>query len=231
MKLSASFIRAALVAVLGLGIAAVPVLASAQDAGAADHGFRSDCHGHGFRGHHRGHEMRRMLSQLDLTANQQAEIKAILQTQRQRAQQIRAQGPSEQTRDAFWALRKETRRLVREALTPAQQAKLDQLQAARRAEKLDHVVARMTEGLSLSSTQARQVRNILEKAQARRQQILQSHRGDDAQRAAMQTLRQRTRDAMGQVLTPDQRAKLQQFWQHRHGHHGGAGSWGGPDGR
>lgn len=137
-------------------------------------------HGHG---RHRGHRhgMRHLMRQLDLSENQQAQVRAILEDAREQRHALREAGD----REALRALKAETFRLVHEVLTPAQRERARAL----RAEHVDRRVTRMTRRLELSDAQASEIRTILLRAQP-------GQRGD-------------VRARIEAVLTPEQRATIE----------------------
>ena len=113
------------------------------------------------------------------------------------------------------ALRQETKRLVLEVLTPAQRQQLDQMREEHAEERLSRRVERMTERLSLTDQQARQVRQIFERAHHQREAIRESERPEEQKRASMRQLRERTQAAIARVLTEEQQAQLDEMRERR----------------
>ncbi len=218
--------RVALVAGLGAGLAfAMPTTsASAQRGDRATQGEPSHGRGHhrGHRRHRRGRGMQRMLQQLDLSDNQKAQVRAIIESARERGQELRGQGRSPENRAAMHELHQETRQLVLDVLTAEQKAKMQELRSQRQQRSLDRRVSRMTEKLSLSETQASRIRGILEAARTQRQALRNGSQAGPERQAAMQTLRQRTKTAIDAVLTAEQRSTLEQHRgdRGRRGRHG-----------
>lgn len=225
--------RVALVAGLGAGLAFAmpPTTASAQRGERASQGERGQGHGHHRRGHRgrRGHGMQRMLQQLELTDNQKAQVRAIMESARERGQELRGQGRSPENRAAMHELHQETRQLVLDVLTPAQKTKMEELRSQQQERRIDRRVSRMTEKLSLSDTQASRIRSILEAARTQRQALRNGSEAGAERREAMQTLRQRTKTAIDAVLTAEQRATLERHraeHEGRRGRHGNRGNRG-----
>jgi Spy/CpxP family protein refolding chaperone len=201
--------RFSLVAGLGAGMAfVVPASVSAQTEGAtaqrAERGERGHGHARGHRGH-RGHGA--MLRALNLSENQQAQIRAIHESARDQARELREAGRTDQTRARMRAIRQESRRLTMEVLTPAQKTQLEQLREQRGAQRIERRVTHMTEKLSLSPAQASRVRSILEAAKTQRQALRNGSAAGDERRQAMRGLHDRTRAAIDAVLTPAQRTQ------------------------
>jgi Spy/CpxP family protein refolding chaperone len=234
MNLTTHLSRTALVATLGLGLGlAAPNLASAErgQGSSVDQADGKRHWGHGKRGHGcrgkrgKGH-MYRALAELELTANQQAQVDAIRETAREQKRELRRQGRSEDSRQQYREIRREARALIMDVLTPEQREQLAQIREARRAEKLDRKVEWMTERLELSADQQRRIRAALENAQTRRAALREGTEDRDARREAMRAVRSETRDAIRAVLTPAQAQTLAEARENRRGKHGKHGKRG-----
>ena len=150
MKLVKSLLGVGTLA-LGLSLGALPVEAQP--------------HGHGAHRGHRGHGgMHRVLRQLSLSENQQAQVRAILESARERRHELRNAGRSANTRTQMRALRQETRQLIRDVLTPAQVQQMQTLKAEHRSRRIERRLTRLTERLSLTNRQANRIRTILNDA-------------------------------------------------------------------
>ena len=221
--ISRSVLRAALVASLALGVT-VPGAASAQDRGNTSvQGEGRGTARRGDRGHRRRgrrHGPRATLRQLDLTENQQAQVRAIMETARDRRREIARAGRSDATRAQLRALRQETRTLIEDVLTPAQKRKAAELRAAHRAERLERKMSRMTERLSLSESQTQRVRSIFEAAQTRRQALRASNTAHEQKRAQMQALREQTLQRVRAVLSAEQQAQFDELQSRREARRG-----------
>lgn len=226
--LSQYLTRAALVASLGLSLAAPAAMASAQDRGEAAargeraRGDRADCDHRGKRGRHHGRaaHFRKDLRQLELTANQKAQVRAIMEDARERRQELRSQGRSEEARQARQTLRTETRRLILEVLTPAQRTELGELQEARRERKRARKLERMAERLELTDEQVATVRALFDQADAQRDRIRTSTEDPEARHRAMRQVREETRAAVLEVLTPEQRQEMKTHHDRKKGKRG-----------
>lgn len=205
--------RWALAAGLGATLAVgAPMVASAQDFGGAhaEHGH----HGRGMGARH----FARMASELGLTPAQETQIRTIMQQARAEGRALREQTPAGQRGQAMRQLHERVRNQIRGVLTPEQQARAVALRQQHAAERGERRIERMRERLSLTPSQEAQIRGIFENARAQRAAIAQQGQpGSEAQRNAMRSLRQRTHEAVRDVLTPDQQALLD---QHGRGHHG-----------
>ncbi|MBX3270898.1 MAG: hypothetical protein KF729_11600 [Sandaracinaceae bacterium] len=170
---------------------------------APDGARRGPPHGaHGRRGHmHRGHGQ--PFAELNLTEAQRTEMRAIHQRSREAMQNV---------------------------LTPEQRARMQELRTTRAREHLDRRVAHMTERLSLTPTQAQQVRNIFSQADAQRRAIFEQSRTDETSpREALEALRTRTQAQLDAVLSAEQRSALGELRSQR-GERGQRGPRGGGEG-
>ena len=217
--------RVALVAGLGAGAAFVvpPASVSAQD---GENSTRQRGHGEGRghrHGHHRGHGMR-AFEQLNLTANQKAQIEAIRESAREQRRELRG---TEGHREQMRAAHQESRRLMMDVLTPAQKAQLETLRETRQTAHLDRRIGRMTEKLSLTEAQATRIRAIFEASKTQRQALRNGSDAGVERRQAMQGLRERTEAAVAAVLSAEQRTALEAMHAERgRRHHGPRGERG-----
>lgn len=197
-----------------------PGARGADSAQQGPEGRRRGPHMRGRRGH-RGHPF----AQLNLTDAQREQMQAI---RRQAAEQGRALRESGD-RQAMMALRRSTFEQVRNVLTAQQRAQLEQQRAAHQREMFERRMTRLTERLSLSATQAQQVRGILSHANTQRRALFEQSRLDETDpRPALEALRTRTQAQLGSVLSPEQMSTLGELReQHgRRGHHGPRGQRG-----
>lgn len=175
-----------------LGFAAPVAVGFAQ--GPAASGDEAHAH-HGRRGRHghRGH-FRRMARELDLSEAQRTEIRSILQEARGRR-----------------GARGEVRERIQAVLTAEQRARAAELRQNHARQRIDRRVSRMTEHLSLSDTQAGQVRGILRNAAMQRRALREQARNEPGSvRDAMRSLRESTRASVRAVLTPEQVSQLEE---------------------
>ncbi|MFK7986342.1 MAG: hypothetical protein AB8I08_09950 [Sandaracinaceae bacterium] len=200
-----------------VGFAAPVAVSFAQDTGAD--ASAEECEHRGRRGH-RGH-MRRMAQELELTEAQRTEIRGIMQ-------EARANRGERGDRAARGAVRER----IQAVLTPEQRTRAAELRQTHSRERVDRRVARMTEHLSLSDTQASQVSGILRNAAMQRRALREQAQNDPGSaRDAMQSLRESTRASVRSVLNAEQTAQLEEMHSRRgeRGHHGRRGH-GGPRG-
>jgi Spy/CpxP family protein refolding chaperone len=165
--------------------------------------------------------MRRALAQLDLTDNQKEQVRAIVETSRERARELRRQRTDE-AREARHALRRETRRLIHDVLTPAQRDDLGRIMIEHHARKMERRIDHMTKRLQLSDEQVEQVRGIFEASRARAETLRESDLPRDEKRAQWRELKTDAREAVRSVLTAEQQAKLSEL-RERHGRRRGQG--------
>ncbi|MEM1416425.1 MAG: hypothetical protein AAGH15_16060 [Myxococcota bacterium] len=204
---------------LGLAVAGpvgLSAIASAQPGEGArmgqGHGHGHG-HGHGRRGGH-GHPLRRLLSQLDLSESQQAQVRAIMEDARERRGEIARLPAGPERVEARHALRRETRRLIREVLTPEQRRQAEALKEEAMRDRVTQRVDRMTRHLELSAAQAQQVEALfLREAEARRA-AMEAGSGPPApeERAAR---RDAMRSQLAAILTPEQMEKVDAFMERR----------------
>lgn len=184
-------------------------------------------HMRGRRGH-RGHPF----AQLNLTDAQRQQMQAIRRQAAERGRALRQSGD----RQAMMALRRRTFEQIRNVLTPAQRAQAEQLRATHMQERFEHRMTRLTERLSLTPTQAQQVRGILSHANTQRRAIFEQSRLDETSpREALQALHAQTQAQLSSVLSAEQMSTLGELREHRgrrgHGPRGHRGPRGGEQGQ
>ncbi len=149
----------------------------------------------------------RFSQQLDLTQDQQTQIRGLLKTQRQQAQSIR-QNTSltpEQKQDKIKQLRQSTHQQVLGVLTPDQQAKLKELQKQRGGGMA---------ALNLTPEQKAKLQPIRQQMRQQVQAVRQDSSLTPEQK--QDKIRQIRQDAMAQmnsILTPEQQQQLQERFQ------------------
>lgn len=221
ISLFRSLNRYTLAAGLGASLAlAGPALASAQDDGGAPSCEGRRGHRGGHHGRHGGAHFGRMAGELGLTDAQQARMRNVMAEAREERALLRELAPEER-RAAAQALHERIRGQMEAILTPEQRARAEALRAQHREERGERRLERMQERLGLSASQAAQVRTILERSHAQREQIRASGEG----REAMRALRERTQSAIRGVLTPAQQSQLdaQRAERGERGHRGHRG--------
>lgn len=149
---------------------------------------------------------------LGIRENQQAQIEAIQDSEREQIREMRAT-VHDSTRRAQWnAIRSEAEALIIEVLTPEQRRARESAQARVRTARVNQQVERMTNRLALSTGQAAQIRRILEQWDDDRDA---GHRNDHDQEAALTRVREAAEAAMLNALTPDQQVQLRRMWEER----------------
>lgn len=169
--------------------------------------------------HARGPE--RAFQQLNLSADQQSQMKQIMQDQRTQMQALRANTSltPEQKKEQIKQLRESNHQKVMALLTPDQQAQFKHLQQQRRGRMQAFTGGRRFQGLqalNLTQQQKDQLKPIF---QSGRQQM-QALRSDssltpDQRREKMKEIRQNQQAQLNSILTPEQQQQLQQMHQHR----------------
>ncbi len=155
---------------------------------------------------HRGHDMHRALRQLDLSDNQRAQVRAIFESANTRRREVAEMPEGDARFQARRVLRRETRRLVDEVLTPDQRTQAEQMKVRHHARRLDRRLDRMTRRLELTGPQVARVRAILEANAGQRPGADASTR-QEAQ-AAREAHRANVRAQLDTVLTPAQAARM-----------------------
>ncbi|MGI6295119.1 MAG: Spy/CpxP family protein refolding chaperone [Armatimonadota bacterium] len=160
-----------------------------------------------------GPEMSRV--ELNLSADQIAKIEAIRKEAREQRLAIDKEALTrEARRDKIVELQRSTHEKVMGVLTPEQRAKWDAKMAERRSHRFD----KLSEFLGLSPEQQAQVKAITANERASLNAVRNDKRLSKAEkRAQVKAIRSDARDKFLQVLTPEQKAKLQSG-QH-HGRH------------
>jgi Spy/CpxP family protein refolding chaperone len=180
---------------------------------------------YGHRGHRGGHQM--MIQKLNLSQQQQDQLKPIFEKQREQAKAIKQDTSlnEEQKKQKFDALRQGTQTQVNAVLTPEQQQQWAQMKEQGKqhmGERRGNMGARMAEKLNLSQQQQDQLKPIMEKQRAQAKAIWQDNSlSQDQKREKMQALHQESQTQINAILTPEQQQQMQQmrqnFKQHRHG--------------
>lgn len=224
------FITAALSA--AMLAASVPVIAQTASTDQSTNGTAATQPQYGRRGgrHHRGDHMQKMAQKLNLTQQQQDQLKPMFQQQRDQAKAIWQDNSltQDQKKEKMQALRQDFHSQVNGVLTPDQQQQFAQMREkgkARMAERRGKMGQRMAQKLNLSQQQQDQLKPIFDKHRDQAKTIWQDNTlTQDQKKEKMLALRQDMQTQMNAVLTPDQQQQWQQMRenmkQHRH-HRGG----------
>lgn len=229
---SKSTFKIAALAVLGLStVTGTGMSAQAAPGGNGNSNGNSNSNGYGNanggqgagrgwrKGGRGGMNLRAMAQKLNLTAAQQSQIQAIFEGSRVQSRQIRSEASltEAQRKERLKAVHKASRDAVMNVLTPAQQAQLQQMMAQKRAGKGGNGIGRnMAQELNLTPAQKAQLKEIRQDARA----DMMAVRNDtsltwEQKRARLQAIRAQMREAINQILTPEQQAQMQQLRQER----------------
>ncbi|MFN3652149.1 MAG: hypothetical protein ACK47B_21440 [Armatimonadota bacterium] len=215
-------IKAAALA-LGAALVASPLLAQAEGANPGKErkpgiGGRM----HRFGGQRAEAGLARMAQHLNLTAEQQAKIKPVLEAGRAQAQAVfQDQSLSrEQKREKLKAIHEQSRAQVAAVLTEEQKTKLAQAAANRRQGMgrgmRGHGGQQMAQVLNLTAEQQAQLKPVFEAAREQSRAVFQDQGLTREQKQAkLQQIRQETQAKLDAVLTAEQKEKLNQLRQQR----------------
>ena len=145
---------------------------------------------------------------LGLSHNQQAQIDAIRESSREQMRELRTTGRTGATRGEWHAIREESNALIDDVLTPAQRHARETSRTERATARQNRRIERMGEQLGLGAEQSARVRSIMEQSAIDR--AAAARNGEDRQ-AATSAVREATRAAMLNVLTPDQQAQMEEM--------------------
>ncbi|HET9696625.1 MAG TPA: hypothetical protein VFP40_07140 [Terriglobales bacterium] len=179
---------------------------------------------HGFGRRHHGN-MKKMAEKLNLSQQQQDQLKPIFEKQREQAKAIWKDSSltQDQKKEKMQALRQDFKGQVNGILTPAQQQQLAQMKENGREHMRGKMGARMAEKLNLSQQQQDQLKPIFEKQHEQMRAIWQDNTlNKDQKKEKMQALRQDFQTQINGVLTPDQQQQWQQMREQmkQRRHHG-----------
>lgn len=182
---------------------------------------------HGRRGFHHGDGFNRMAQGLNLTQQQQDQLKPIFEKQHEQVQAIRqdASLSEDQKKQKIEALHQDAQAQIKGILTPEQQQQWEQKKAQGKQRMAGHrkqMGARMAQKLNLTAQQQEQLKPIFQKQHEQAKAVWQDNSlTQDQKKQKMQALRQDMKSQMDAVLTPEQQQQMQQmrqnFRQHRHG--------------
>ena len=149
---------------------------------------------------------------IGVSENQQAQIDAIQESEREQIAHLRATVHDSTRRSQWNAIRSEAEALIIEVLTPEQRRARETAQARVQAARVDQQVSHMTQRLSLNTGQASRIRSIVEQWDVDRNT---AYRNDHDQEAALVRVREAAEAAMLNALTPGQQVQLRQMWAER----------------
>lgn len=198
-------------------------------------------------GGERGAHLEALAEEIDLTDEQQEQLKAIHQDTRAAMQELRqarrdgSMTPNE-LREQAMTIREQTKADVQAVLTPEQQAELEARREAKKAERQarrEESQAIMAEVLELTAEQQDALDALRDEAKAERKAVREQIQSGNVDREALRTQREDTRDtyqsALADILTEDQyetvvihHALAKRLLKARHAHR--AGRFGGGPG-
>lgn len=183
-------------------------------------------YGHHHRRHHAS--MGKMMAQkLNLSQQQQDQLKPIFQNQRTQAKAIFQDSSltQDQKKQKLQALREGTQTQMNAVLTPEQQQQWAQLKAQGKQKMAEHrqqMGARFAQKLNLSAEQQEQLKPIFQKQHEQAKAIWQdSALTQDQKKEKMQALHQDTQAQLNGILSPEQQQQMQQMRQNFRGHRHG----------
>lgn len=167
---------------------------------------------------HEGTRGDHLANMLDLTDEQRTSVMAIMQSHRERKNELRDMD-REQRHEAMQLLKQDVRSDLSSVLTQEQLEKFDQIQAQRSERRQNRMRKRGKRGehlvnvLELTDEQRASVKAIMESRRDRKRELRDM---DHEQRhEAMQLIEQDIRSELANVLTPQQLAKFDDFKAHR----------------
>jgi Spy/CpxP family protein refolding chaperone len=181
----------------------------------------------GMRGHRaHGDHMQLMAKKLNLTQQQQDQLKPIMQQSRDQAKAIKNDTTlsADQKKEKLQALHQQTKSQVNGILTPEQQQQMAQMKSFREGKmegRRGAMGKMMAQKLNLSQQQQDQLKPIMQKQREQAKAIWQDNSLTQEQKQQkMQALHQDSQTQINAVLTPEQQQQRQQmrdnFKQHRH---------------
>ena len=210
---------------LGAALLAIPQLTQAQEENKAPTMGKRAQRGmqRGMRGHHPQRVTQRLARRLNLTAEQQAQLKPILE---QRAAQFRAVVQDqtlnrEQKHAKLKPVREATQSQIAAVLTDEQKQKLAQAgprmerrQHGRRAMNPERVVQQLSRRLDLTTEQQALVKPLVEQQAAAVRAVVQDQSlTREQKREKIRPLLAQSREQLAAMLTPEQLEKLNAMQQ------------------
>jgi Spy/CpxP family protein refolding chaperone len=207
--------------------ASVPVLAQTATGDQGTNGPTSAAP-QGKAGHDRhGNHFQKMAQELNLSQQQQDQLKPMFEKQREQAKAIWQDNSlaQDQKKQKLQALHQDFQSQVNGVLTPAQQQQMAQMHKEHMTEGRQHFGERMAQKLNLSQQQQDQLKPILEKQREQAKAIWQDNSlTQEQKKEKMQAIRKDTQAQLNTILTPEQQQQWQQMRenmkQHRHGNGG-----------
>ena len=184
------------------------------------------------RGQH-GDHMQKMAQKLNLSQQQQDQLKPIFQSSRDQAKAIKNDTSlsADQKKEKLQALREQTKSQISGILTPEQQQQMAQMKSFQKGKmegRRGAMGKMMAEKLNLTQQQQDQLKPIMQKQREQAKAIWQDNSlSQDQKQQKMQALHQDTQSQVKAILTPDQQQQWEQMRQNFKGHRHGRGGFGG----
>jgi Spy/CpxP family protein refolding chaperone len=169
----------------------------------------------------RGAGAERGFQQLNLSADQQSQVKQLMQYQRTQMQALRGNSSltPEQRKDQVRQLRESNHQKMMALLSPEQQAQFKQLRQQRRGRVAAFQSGRRFQGmqaLNLTEQQKDQMKPVFESSRQQMRALRQdTSLTPDQRREKIKQIRENQRAQLNTILTPEQQQQLQQMHQHR----------------
>jgi Spy/CpxP family protein refolding chaperone len=167
-----------------------------------------------------GQRMAELSERLNLTDEQKDAIRPVIEKEIKDIQALRADSAlsKEEKIEKMKAVRQATQEEIKNVLTPEQQGKLTEAKAEMKEEAKENIgqivqlrMAAMSERLELTDEQKQKIQPILENEMKE----MSAARDDgtlsrEQKQEKMKTIRQTAREEINKVLTPEQKAKLEE---------------------
>ena len=181
----------------------------------------------GRHGFHHGDGLKHIAQKLNLTQQQQDQLKPVFEKQHQQMLAIRndASLSQDQKKEKIQALHQDTQAQIKGVLTPEQQTQWAQMKAQGKQHMAGHrkeMGARLAQKLNLSAQQQEQLKPVFQKQHEQARAIWQDNSlTQDQKKEKMQALHQETQAQLNSILTPEQQQQMQQMRQNFREHHHG----------
>ncbi|MDI3322154.1 hypothetical protein [Pinibacter soli] len=162
------------------------------------------------------HKKDKVKSELNLTKEQQAQIKSMHAEYKQKFAALKADSSltAEQRKQQYKALHQEQQNKMNTILTPEQQSKLKEMKKQKVAKTKQHI-----KELNLSQNQQTQWKSINKEYKDKMMALKNDKTLSDQQRKdQFKSLSQERRNKVTGILNDDQKAKLAEFKKDRHQH-------------
>lgn len=158
-----------------------------------------------------------LMSQLDLTEEQQTQIEAIRADKKEQKRAIfqNEELSREDKKQAIRDLRQQSKTAISAVLTEEQRQELAQLRQERQSKRMNKRLEKMTKQLSLDEAQVTSIREIFEDAQTQKKAIKDSDAPRKEKKEQFKALRDQVKTQVLGVLNEEQAEKFNQFMEKR----------------